>query len=195
MLFCLPTTKSESPKQERVQWQFPIGTTIAANGYLIVWADEDSSQNTGNNFHTNFKLSSAGEEVILTDAAGKIADQVSFAKLTEDKVYARNPNGTGNFVIQNPTFNSNNNLSTASSLQILRKNIFVYPNPTTAQIGFTVINELSSKKYFKLKLINSRGQTVRLDTIDSMGHVDTSQLPPGLYIIQIDDILKKIIIN
>ncbi len=53
------------------EWLFPDGTVIPANGYLLVWAD---SKNTG--LHTNFNLSSNGEQVCLTDPEGLIVDSI-----------------------------------------------------------------------------------------------------------------------
>jgi hypothetical protein len=47
---------------EPYKWRLPIGTSIPANGYLIVWCDEDE---TDGDEHTNFKLSANGESVVL----------------------------------------------------------------------------------------------------------------------------------
>jgi hypothetical protein len=87
------------------KWEFPAGTKIAANGYLIVWADEDVTQ-TG--LHTNFKLSADGEEVMLITPKLKIADYITFGSQSSELSYARIPNGTGIFSWQKPTFNSLN---------------------------------------------------------------------------------------
>jgi len=49
-------------------WDIPGNTVMPANGYLVIFA---SGKNlTGAELHTNFKLSSAGEYVALTDGAG-----------------------------------------------------------------------------------------------------------------------------
>ena len=50
------------------KWQFPDGTEIAANGYLIVWCDEDhDDEEATEGLHSNFKLSKSGETVLLVD--------------------------------------------------------------------------------------------------------------------------------
>jgi hypothetical protein len=49
-----------------MKWAFPFGTNIPANGYLLVWCDNDIGQ-TG--IHTNFKLSSLGENIIFSNGA------------------------------------------------------------------------------------------------------------------------------
>ena len=55
-----------------------------------------------------FKISSNGESLTLTDASFTILDQVIFSEQDEDISYGRFPNGTGNFQIMNPTFQSEN---------------------------------------------------------------------------------------
>jgi hypothetical protein len=88
------------------KWKFPEGTSIPGSGYLIVWADQDTSQ-TG--LHTNFKLSSKGEEVRLYSPDGILRDKVSFPEQSLELSYSRNPDGTGSFIWQTPTFNRSNN--------------------------------------------------------------------------------------
>jgi len=90
---------------KNLKWQFPSGTTISGNGYLIIWADDDTTQS---GLHANFKLSSAGEDVVLSRTDGKITDQVTFPAQTLELTYARIPNGTGPFKWGNATFNRNN---------------------------------------------------------------------------------------
>ena len=85
-------------RTEPRKWQFPAGTTIAAAGYLLVWADNDDGDSPG--LHTNFKLSADGESVVLsdTDANGNaIIDAVDFPALGRDESYGRMPEGTGAF--------------------------------------------------------------------------------------------------
>jgi hypothetical protein len=80
---------SDSKKNIK-KWQFPHGTSISGSGYLIIWADKDTTQI---GLHSNFKLSSLGEKLLLS-------------KL--ELSYSRHPNGTGSFIWQNPTFNRTN---------------------------------------------------------------------------------------
>jgi len=87
------------------KYRMPAGTKIPAKGYLIIWADEDGKQ-TG--LHANFKLSAAGEPLILSDKAGNQIDRILMPPLENDLSYTRKKNGTGDFVIHTPTFNRNN---------------------------------------------------------------------------------------
>ena len=81
-----------------LKWQFPAGTTIAAGGYLLVWADDDDGDSPG--LHTNFKLSAGGESVVLSDIDARdnaVIDSVEFPAQTTDVSYGRSPEGTGSF--------------------------------------------------------------------------------------------------
>jgi hypothetical protein len=92
-------------KKNLTKWSFPAGTTITTKGYLIVWADKDTMQQ---GLHTNYKLSSLGERVILLSPEVKVLDKVEYDAQTSELAYARVPNGTGNFVWQTATFSYKN---------------------------------------------------------------------------------------
>jgi hypothetical protein len=69
---------------------FPAGTTIAANGYILVWADEDGSDTPG--LHASFKLDANGEELYLTDTddnLNAIWDAVMFGVQLTDVAFGR----------------------------------------------------------------------------------------------------------
>lgn len=57
-------------------------TTIPANGFLLLWADNDTSQGA---LHLGFKLSGRGESILLKNVDGiSIIDSVSFGAQLED---------------------------------------------------------------------------------------------------------------
>ena len=93
-----------SDKEDNLtKWEFPENTEIPANGYLVVWLDEDhDDENATEGLHANFKLSKNGETVILvgTDAHGnRVLDSVTFGEQETDIAYGRLPDGTGDFQI------------------------------------------------------------------------------------------------
>jgi hypothetical protein len=90
------------------KWEFSSDTSIPGNGYLIIWADDDSAQM---GLLANFKLSSQGEEVLLSTPDGNLIDKVIFPGQTLELSFARNPDGTCLFRWQTPTNNSSNNIS------------------------------------------------------------------------------------
>ncbi len=78
------------------KWTFPA-TTVAAKGYLVVFASGKNRAVSGSNLHTNFKLDPDGEYLALTDATGavvvsftpkyaKLRTNVSYAVTTEEPV-------------------------------------------------------------------------------------------------------------
>lgn len=93
-------------KKNPTKWKFPAGTSIKANNYLIVWADEDSTHVSG--LHTNYKLSADGENVVLLSPTQEVINLVEYPATVLEKSYARKPNGTGDFQWSTPTFNKNN---------------------------------------------------------------------------------------
>lgn len=93
-------------KKNPTKWKFPQGTTIPANGYLIVWADEDSTHVSG--LHTNYKLSADGENIVLLSPEQEVLNLVEYPATLIEQSYARKPNGTGDFGWATPTFNKTN---------------------------------------------------------------------------------------
>ncbi len=74
------------------KYSFAADLLIPAMGYALVWADDRS---TGN--HTNFKLSASGESIGLFDAAGVLADSVSFGAQQDNISSGRYPDGASDF--------------------------------------------------------------------------------------------------
>ena len=85
-------------EDEPTKWAFPENTEIPANGYLVVWLDEDVEDPEG--LHADFKLSKGGEAVLLvdTDANGNtVLDSITFQEQETDVAFGRLPDGTGDF--------------------------------------------------------------------------------------------------
>lgn len=77
------------------QWQIPATnaalTTVPAGGYLIFWADDETSQGAN---HSNFKLGGNGESAVLTAPDGVTTiDAISFPAIITDYGYGRLPDG------------------------------------------------------------------------------------------------------
>jgi hypothetical protein len=97
---------------EPMMWRFPVNnpalTTIPAGGYLLIWADEDSS-NYG--LHANFKLNADGEQLGLFDNDGlTLVDSISFPEQTADISYGHDPEANGQIrFFATPTPGARNN--------------------------------------------------------------------------------------
>ncbi len=166
------------------KWLFPVGTKIKANDYLIVWADD---ADTGAGLHASFKLADNGERYLFTDAQGKVLDSLSFNNQKADYSFARCPNGTGNFVITNPTFGVTNGDCKKVNVGIndlIMNELVIYPNPTNdvltikndnANLGKINIFDLNGKNIFTEKVENNELQ------------LDMSNFANGMYILKTEN--------
>jgi hypothetical protein len=67
---------------------------LPAGGHMLVWADEDSSDNApGEPLHVNFKLSAGGEEIGLYAPDGALVDGVVFSAQATDRSDGSYPDG------------------------------------------------------------------------------------------------------
>lgn len=90
------------------KWTFP-SVTLQPNSYLLVWASDKNIATVGQPLHTNFKISSGGEAISLTNPAGTLLDQAPATSLPEDVSIGRQPNGTGPWLyFYTPTPNASN---------------------------------------------------------------------------------------
>jgi hypothetical protein len=81
------------------KYRIPAGHAIAPGGYLLVWADEEGSQNVaGGEIHVNFKLGAGGEEIRLYAPNGQLVDAVVFGTQTANVSQGRFPDGGANLV-------------------------------------------------------------------------------------------------
>ena len=156
-----------------MKWSFPIGTSIPANGYLMVWCDNDMGQ-TG--LHTNFKLSSLGENIILSNGA-TIYDQVLFGVQTADVACARCPDGSL-FSFATPTPNATNNCEAAVTEIDEPLNIRAYPVPATDFIKFVS----SEEGQLQLKITDIQGRLIlNRMLISDENEISISDWSTGIY--------------
>jgi len=125
--------------------------------------------------HTNFKIEKSGGDLMLVYEDLTILDQINYDEQELNKAYARVPNGTGTFTIQDFTFNTNNDF--VSSLSSLESEplIQLYPNPATHEI-----NIITSESFSKIELFNASGQLLKgLNMHDEV--IDLDGIPSGIY--------------
>jgi hypothetical protein len=172
---------------EPTKWSFPAGTTIAPNGYLIIWADEDLDQ-TG--LHADFRLAAGGETLILTDQETALIDSISYADQEADVSFGRFPNGTGDFRDMNPTFNAENNdgIVSARYPTLVGAELSLFPNPTSGFLNVRLEQAYADDLQFRLFATDGRllretslaGGTTAL-------RIDANGLPDGLYLLSVAD--------
>ncbi len=170
------------------QWALP-DTFIAANSFLIVWADDDGGQS---GLHANFKLSKSGEAIYLVLPDTQIVDEITFGSQTQDLSTGRFPDGTGLFELMFPTFSAPNQsgiTGKGDDQQPELPNQFKleqnYPNPFNPTTEIRVSIPESGK--YSLKVYNILGQEVAtlLNSQISTGkysfQFDASDLTSGIY--------------
>jgi len=151
------------------KWELP-SYLIPADGYAIVWADEDGGQG---DMHANFQLSNLGEQLILTNTDSLVLDSISFLSQADDIAFGRSPNGSGSFTMLTPTFNANNDFP--NSIDELSEKVIIYPNPCTD------ILYLNQKE--KLAVRDILGRIVY--TSESTNRIQTSDWDSGVYFVNL----------
>jgi spore coat protein CotH len=175
--------------QDLMKWTFPNGTFINGNDYLVVWSDDDEDQA---GLHTSFNLSSNGEELILVMPNGTVADRVLFGGQLPDISFARCPNGVGAFDYEAPTFDKDNTPAClVEVVNIVDNQVFsIYPNPADDWLFI----ETSLTTLLNGRLLTAWGRAVRQFSFSGKTSVSLSDLPAGLYFLEIEGKIRRKIV-
>jgi hypothetical protein len=76
------------------KWVFP-DVLVEKGDLLLVWASGKDRRNPESSLHTNFSISSQGEEIILTTPEGERLDEMPPVPMPSDVSRGRLPDGTG----------------------------------------------------------------------------------------------------
>ncbi len=159
------------------KWEFPESASIPAAGYLLIWADNDS---TNDGLHANFKLAGSGESLLLGYANGLLLDSLSFGTQTADHSVARCPDGTGDFELTSNTTPGYAN-SCATSVFLPENDLAdvrLFPNPADA--SFTVQQDGQAELRFELYDLNGRQLLAESVGAEPL-RISTADLPAGLF--------------
>jgi hypothetical protein len=173
------------------KWQFPSNSIITANGYLTIWADKDSTQ-VG--LHTNFKLSSKGEEIFLVSPDTVILDNVVYSAQKSEVSFSRLPNGTGPFGWTTPTFALENKQTVYIITSVLKASVSkftIYPNPASNLLTIATDNSIGSQY---VNIYNLSGIKVIQSKFSGTATMNLSSLPNGMYIVRINDASVRLVV-
>lgn len=156
-----------------MKWPLP-NQTLNPDSYIVIWADSDEGP-----LHANFKLSSLGEQLYLTDQNGLVLDSVIFEQQIEDVSYGRIPNGQGEFMLITPTLASTNDQSKLipNSSELL---VDLYPNPANHTLNLKLESQLEVEMY----LFDMKGEILLQTTIErgiSDLEIPITHLSNGIY--------------
>jgi len=184
-------------KTNPYKFLIPNGTTIPANGYLIIWADNETFQGS---LHSNFKLSTSSGFIGLS---GKINSQVSwvdslsYGLQVSDKSYGRTVDGETNlstFAKATPGL-SNDQVIIKSNI-VSNKNIFVYPTITNDVVTISQTEDQALKVTI-YSILGEKVKTVILN--NKINTISLGNLVKGCYIVELENnstsIEKKIILK
>jgi len=140
-----------------LKWQFPDEIIIPAQGWLLIWCDEDQEQG---DLHTNFKLSADGEDIVLTHSDGNTTlDAINFSEQSSDISYGRIPDGSELWGFMQPTPGDAND-DVSNDLEEIPSSLALanYPNPFNPITSITF--NLAEPAYINLDIYNPKGQKV-----------------------------------
>lgn len=168
------------------KWAFPANVSIPANGFLIVWLDEDQAQGP---YHASFKLAATGEFLMLSDGAGAVLDSLSFGAQVPAYSFGRYPNGTGAFGFMPVTFDNFN--STTSTQAPERGLLLLAPNP--AKAFFTL---RSDAPLGRVQVLDCLGRLVlESETAELQATFQVTHLPAGMYAVRVGSRVLKVIVG
>lgn len=159
-----------------LKWELP-DHLIPAQGYSIIWADEDGESG---HLHANFQIDAAGETLLLSDSLEFILDETLVPIVTPDISWARYPNGTGPFVLMEPTWGLPN--EAADQNEIATSWASVFPNPAAHSVNFM----WSKPETWVASLLDMQGKTMRIaQGNSSSGKIELTGLPKGYFTLHI----------
>lgn len=114
--------------EDRTKFVIPPGYRIPARGYLLVWADNQSRQNSPSvpDLHVNFRLSGDGEAIALFTPDGTLEDVVLFGRQQSNVSEGRATDGSsGAFVrFTTPSPGSSNGAPTVPAIPVVGLPVF-----------------------------------------------------------------------
>ncbi|MBP3715912.1 MAG: CotH kinase family protein [Paludibacteraceae bacterium] len=179
------------------RYQIPTGyeeeTTVPAKGYLILWADADSSSQ--GILHTNFQLTTKkGQTVTLSRMVNgelSVIDSIRYEVHTSGNSYSRfSYEGYGAWALTSrPTFALRNvfaptHSATLDGLELVQEtgvDVRVYPNPVDDYLWFA----LGSDDRATVSIIDYTGLLLKRDVVENGGSIYVGGLKPSVYIVRI----------
>ena len=183
---------SDDP-QNPLKFQITQSVIIVGEGYVLLWADKDTSQGPN---HLDFKLSSSGESILLSDPSGSLIDEVSFGVQEPDISMGAFPNGSNTyFYFDFPTpdnVNQDNGESAALAAPIFSIENGFYntgislelsSNESGVTIFYTLDGSTPTASDFEYTAPISVNQTTTVRAIAQKNNVPSSAIASKIYFV------------
>ena len=124
------------------KWVFPAGVSIPANGYLVVLFDDGAPASLSNTtpLNTGFTIGAGGGAIyFFPRGGGAVIDSVTFGFQAGDFSIGRLPNGTGAWVLNQPTAQAPNVSQALGSAAGIRINEWM-ADPASGDDWFELYN-------------------------------------------------------
>jgi hypothetical protein len=191
------TDNLKKPLKWKIITGYPDKTTISAYGYLLMFADGDSTRQGP--LHTNFKLEKSGEEIGIggfINSTFHWYDTLTYGAQQTDISMGRYPDGGPD--IFSMTYYSPGSPNTLTSVPevSLASMVLVYPNPARDIVNILIDPEQASGFLADVEIYDLTGKVLlQLASEVSAAPVqmDISSLPAGMYILHVR--VNNILVN
>jgi hypothetical protein len=179
------------------KWKVPDNqpgtTTIPPGGFLVFWADSQPEQGS---LHTNFSLSTLGEEVGISRMFGtvlQLIDSLTFPAAGQNISYGCVSDGVESYrIFETPTPGKSNDLHgnglTAAGMKSF--NIKIYPNPVHEALNIEVHGTKDDSVPVMIHLYDVTGRIVMQEIMDDKKSLNritihTGHFEAGLYLLKV----------
>ena len=147
-----------------LKYTLPSGTTIPANGVLLIYCTGRETPEGADKIEAPFSLAAYSESVVFSTPAGRILDQYDYTRADTDISFARNPDGTGEWApCSQPTPGyTNNNAGLQAFMQTLSygKGAIVISEALNANVS--TLKQPDGEYYDWIEIHNTTGSPIPL---------------------------------
>ena len=143
----------------------PVGFSIPANGFLMVWADNDPEQ-SGSELHTDFALDSAGEHISFFQPGGALVDHVRFTAQAADRSHGRWPDGASLVTAMSPpTPAASNRVILIRAIEASPQRGFVvdWPSSSGTVYRFEATHDMIETNWALLNIVTAESDVTTFD--------------------------------
>jgi len=163
------------------KWTFPE-YALQPGEFLLVWADRDLQDGP---FHTNFRLSSGGEEVLLfkEEPDGiRWVDGITFPVLPSDFSYGREADAQLPWILFSTSTPGETNSGFLGISETRTAENLIFPNPVSTLLFFGKETEYQIESIEGRVLAIGKGEFFNAES-----------MPPGIYIVRFSDEVQRFV--